>query len=115
MQGTRGTSEACRCKSERIRHAGNLRNISSYVWIGWHTGMARVGKVQPAPVPAKPAPAVCFTCTCTTNLWVLGNTAGTHKPVRVQYFLIFPFQHGLLLFSYFSYLFLVVFHLLYVL
>src|SRR5882762_8033272 len=82
-----------------MTNAGNLRNISFYVWIGWHTGTARVGKVQPAPVPAKPAPVVCFTCTRTTNPQVLGNTAGTHKPVWVfPYFSILTWTPSVFLF-----------------
>jgi len=54
--------------------------------LGWHTGTARVGKVQPAPVPAKPVPMACFTCTHTANPWVLGNTAGTCKPIPVFHY-----------------------------
>ena len=32
------------------------------MWIGWHTGLAWVGEVQPRPVPAKPIPV--WVCQC---------------------------------------------------
>ena len=74
-----------------------LRVLLLHVWIdgkaaqlGWHTGTVRVGEVQPAPVPAKPAPTAGFTRTRTVNPWVFGNTTGTCKPVQVHHsFLIF--------------------------
>jgi len=48
--------------------------------------MAQVGEVQPAPVPTKPIPTVCFTCTHTVNLWILGNTTGACKPILVFHY-----------------------------
>src|SRR5882724_3337553 len=36
--------------------------------VGWHTGLAWVGEVQPGPVPAKPIPV---------TLWCPRNTTGT--------------------------------------
>src|SRR5882762_1232502 len=79
--------------------------------IGWHTGMARVGEVQPAPIPAKTVPTAGFTCTHTMDLWVSVTPWVTHKPVWVcRNFLIFSwiclvflcflfFKHYIFLFS----------------
>src|SRR5882762_6970349 len=70
--------------------------------VGWHMGTAQVGEVQPAPVPAKPIPAACFTHTHTTNPRVLGNTAGTRKPVPVfHYFSISTWTFFVFLFLFF--------------
>jgi len=67
-----------------------LATLHDELQVGWHMGMAWVGKVQPTPVPAKPIPMVCFTHTCTVNPWVFDNTMGTCKPVWICcYFLIF--------------------------
>ena len=73
--------------------------------------MARVSEVQPTPVPTKPVPVACFTHTCTVNPRVLGNTAGIRKPVPV--FCYFSILTWTFLFSYFLFLFLDVFSLLY--
>jgi len=48
--------------------------------VGWHMGTVQVGMVQPTPVPMEFTPAVGFTCTCTMNLQVLGNTMDICKP-----------------------------------
>src|SRR5882762_1732623 len=78
-----------------------LMSLPFLMPLGWHTGMAQVGKVQPAPVPTKPIPMVCFTHTHTTNPWVLGNTTGTHKPIPVfHYFSILTWTFSVFLFSF---------------
>jgi len=77
--------------------------------LGWHMGMdcmVQVGKVQPRPIPLKPAPIVGFICTCTAHPQVLSNTVGTHKFVQVQYVTIFSYWHDLCLFlSFFGFAF----------
>jgi len=60
--------------------------LTCLLWLGWHTGTAQVSEVQPAPVPAKPIPMACFTRTHTANPQVLGNTAGTCKPIPVFHY-----------------------------
>jgi len=68
----------------RLRwHEGGTR-------VGWLTGLARVGEVQPGPVPAKPVPVRVRVQTRTVYPRVSSNTAGTRKPVQLFcYFVIF--------------------------
>jgi len=47
---------------ERSKHAYNEMHTGDW-WLGWHTGMAWVGKVQPTPVPMKTIPTAGFTRT----------------------------------------------------
>jgi len=83
--------------------------------LGWLTGLARVGEVQPGPVPRNPYRTGTVQ-TRTVYPRVSSNTAGTRKPVH--YFVIFLFFHRLVLFSSFSFFLwdcIVVFILFYVL
>jgi|SRR5882762_10110517 len=82
--------------------------------LGWHTGTAWVSKVQPIPVPMKPAPVQVWVETHTHNI------CGFHKTLQVPknpcgYFIIFLFFHGLVLFFGFFVLFLVLYYCMYLL
>ena len=50
-------------ESERASESGKALEWK----VGWHTGMARVGEVQPGPVPAKPVPIRVWVQTCTAS------------------------------------------------
>src|SRR5882724_10334173 len=67
--------------------------------LGWLTGLARVGEVQPGPVPAKPVPVRVRVQTRTVYPWVSSNTAGTRKPVELfRDFLIFSHTYHVFFF-----------------